>query len=45
MKDGTIQRFNGSLDEDYEGHINVHIDGVNDNYDNVDDIVKWIEFT
>ena len=45
MKDGTIQRFNGILDEDYEGHINVHINGVNDDYDNVDDIVKWIEFT
>lgn len=45
MKDGTIQRFTGMLDEDCEGHINVHIDGVNDNYDDVDDIVKWIEFT
>ena len=45
MKDGTIQRFNGSLDEDYEGHINVHINGVNDDYDNVDDIVEWIEIT
>ena len=45
MKDGTIQRFNGSLDEDCEGHINTHINGVNDDYDNVDDIVKWIEFT
>lgn len=45
MKDGTIQRFNGSLDEDYEGHINAYINGVNDDYDNVDDIVKWIEFT
>lgn len=44
MKDGTIQRFNGSFDEDNEGHINVHIDGVNDDYDNVDDIVKWIEY-
>lgn len=43
MKDGTIQRFNGSLDEDCEGHIHVHIDGVNDDYDDVDDIVKWIE--
>jgi hypothetical protein len=42
---GTIQRFNGSLDEDCEGHINTHINGVNDDYDNVDDIVKWIEFT
>lgn len=45
MKDGTIQRFSGILDEDYEGHINVHIHGVNDDYDNVDDIVKWIEYT
>lgn len=45
MKDGTIQRFNGSLDEDCEGHINAHIDGVNDDYDNIDDIVKWIEYT
>ena len=45
MKDGTIQKFNGSLDEDSEGHIHVHIDGVNDDYDNVDDIVKWIEYT
>ena len=45
MKDGTIRKFTGSLDEDYDGHINVHIDGANDDYDNVDDIVKWIEFT
>lgn len=43
MKDGTIQRFNGSLDEDCEGHVHVHIDGVNEDYDNVDDIVYWIE--
>lgn len=45
MKDGTIQKFTGNLDEDYEGHVNVHIYGTNDDYDNVDDIVKWIEFT
>ena len=45
MKDGTIQRFSGILDEDYEGHINVHIHGVTDDYDNVDDIVKWAELT
>jgi hypothetical protein len=45
MKDGTIQKFTGMLDEDCEGHISVNIDGVNDDYDNVDDIVKWIEFT
>lgn len=45
MKDGTIQKFYGSCDEDFEGQINTHIYGVNDDYDNVDDIVKWIEFT
>lgn len=45
MKDGTIQRFTGIRDEDCEGHINVHIDGVNDDYDDVDDIVKWTELT
>lgn len=45
MKDGTIQKFTGNLAEDSEGHINVHVDGANDDYDNVDDIVKWIEFT
>lgn len=45
MKDGTIQKFTGNLDEDSEGHINTHIYGVNDDYDNVDDIVKWIEYT
>ena len=45
MKDGTVQRFNGCLDEDYEGHVHVHIDGVNDDYDNVNDIIKWIEYT
>ena len=45
MKDGTIQKFTGILDEDYEGHISVNIDGVNDDYDNVDDIVKWAELT
>ena len=45
MKDGTLQKFIGVIDEDYDGHINVHIDGVNENYDNVDDIVKWIEYT
>ena len=43
MKDGTIQKFTGNLDEDCDDHINVHINGVNDDYDNVDDIVKWIE--
>ncbi len=45
MKDGTIQRFTGNMDEDCEGHINVHVNGVNDDYDDVDDIVKWTELT
>ena len=45
MKDGTIQKFTGCRDEDYEGYINVHINGVNDEYDDVDGIVKWIELT
>lgn len=43
MKDGTIQKFTGCRDEDYEGCITTYIDGVNDDYDDVDDIVKWIE--
>ena len=45
MKDETIQRFTGNMDEDCEGHINVHVNGVNDDYDDVDDIVKWTELT
>jgi hypothetical protein len=45
MKDGTIQKFTGNLDEDCKGHIHIHIYGANDDYDNVDDIVKWIELT
>lgn len=44
MKDGSIQKFTGNLCEDSEGHINRHIDGVNDDYNNVDDIVKWIKY-
>lgn len=45
MKDRTIQKFTGIRAEDCEGHINVHIDGANNDYDNVDDIVEWIEST
>lgn len=44
MKDGTIQRFTGFRDEDFEGHINTHIDGVDDDICNINDIVKWIEY-
>ncbi len=43
MKDGTVQKFTGYLDEDCEGHVNAHVDGVNYNYDDVDDIIKWTE--
>lgn len=45
MKDGSIKEFTGNMDEDCEGNINVHIDGVDGGYDTVDDIVKWIEYT
>lgn len=43
MKDGTIQFFNGMNDETADGHINTHVDGLNDDYDDVDDIIAWIE--
>jgi hypothetical protein len=45
MNDGTIQRFSGTLAECYDGSINVHIDSLNDEYDNaIDNIIFWIEF-
>jgi len=43
MKDGTVQEFSGIADEAYNGEINIHIDGVNDEYDDTDEIVMWIE--
>jgi len=43
MKDGTIQFFNGMNDETADGHINTHVDGLNDDYNDVDDIIAWIE--
>lgn len=43
MKDGTIQLFSGSHDETADGEITTHVDGLNDDYDDVDDIVLWIE--
>lgn len=42
MKDNMLWMFHGFLDETYDGHINVHIEAVDDKYD-VDDIVLWIE--
>ena len=43
MKDGTTQKFTGLRNENYEGKINTYIYGENDDYDNVDDIIKWKE--
>ena len=44
MKDNTIQIFSGYMDENYDGEINVYIDCISDdNHDNVDDILMWIE--
>ena len=43
MKDNSIQLFSGMNDETIDGHINTHVDGLNDDYDDVDDIVWWIE--
>lgn len=45
MKDGTIQKFNGIKIENYDGFISTHIYCANNNYDNVDDIIKWFELT
>lgn len=42
MKDGSLTEFTGIWDEDYEGHNNLHIDHINDDY-SIDDIVMWIE--
>lgn len=44
MKDNTIQIFIGFMDEAYDGEINVHVDCISDdNHDDVDDILMWIE--
>lgn len=41
MKDNSIQRFNGYLDENYEGEISQNIDCItNDDY-SLDDIRYW----
>ena len=41
MKDNTLQLFTGIRDETVDGHIDTHIDCMNDLYD-VDDILVWI---
>lgn len=44
MKDNTIQIFSGYMDENYDGETNVHVDCISDdNHDDVDDILMWIE--
>lgn len=43
MKDNTIQEFSGIRDENYNGEISVYVNGLNDDYDDVDDIVMWTE--
>lgn len=43
MKDGTVQRFTGILDECYDGSINKHVDCDADGFE-CDDIEYWIEF-
>lgn len=43
MDDGSVQKFSGICDECGDGTVNKHIDAVDDEYDDVDKIVYWIE--
>ena len=43
MDDGTLQDFRGMQDENADGEISVYINAINDDYDDVDRIVMWIE--
>ena len=43
MKDGTVQKFTGILDECYDGSINKHVDCGVDGFE-CDDIEYWLEF-
>lgn len=43
MDDGTLQEFRGMQDESYDGEITLHIHAINDDYDDTDRIVMWIE--
>lgn len=43
MKDNTIHMFSGINDETYNGEISTHVDCWDDDYDDVDRIVMWIE--
>ena len=43
MDDGTLQDFRGMQDESADGEISVYINAINDDYDDVDRIIMWIE--
>lgn len=43
MINGSIQEFVGMCDECSDGSVNKHIYAVNDEYNDVDNIVYWIE--
>lgn len=43
MDDGSVQKFSGICDECVDGTVNKHIDAIDDEYDDVDKIVYWIE--
>lgn len=44
MTDGSIRRFIGYMDENYNGEINKYVHHEDDEYD-IDDIVYWWEIT
>lgn len=43
MDDGSVQKFTGICAECVDGTVNKHIDAIDDEYDDVDKIVYWIE--
>ena len=43
MDDGSVQKFSGICAECANGTVNKHIDAIDDEYDDVDKIVYWIE--
>ena len=43
MDDNSIQYFNGYIDENCEGEVNQYIYCSNEDYDDIDRIVLWIE--
>lgn len=45
MKDGSVRRFMGMLDENYNGEISRNLECPYDDEYNIDDIVYWCEIT